>query len=230
VRSNEAKHIEMLLASLATEAMNPCLNIGSSTAHYRTVEQPHVNAHVFQPLRERGVRIINLDMKEDEGVDLVGDVLDPAFQAKLATFHPRLVMCTNLLEHLTDPIAFSHACAGIVEPGGFLLVSGPYGYPYHPDPIDTLYRPGPDEIRRLFPGFTCLHEAIVPDGTYLDDLLGQNTPRQLTRLIASHVLKFPYLLLTDLERFKNRYHRYLWLFRQYEFSIVLLHRSSVSIT
>jgi SAM-dependent methyltransferase len=170
------------------------------------------------------VRIVNLDLKEDEGVDLVGDVLDPHFQTQLRALHPRLVMCSNLLEHLTDPVAFAHACARIVEPGGFLLITGPYCYPYHLDPIDTLYRPGPDEIRRLFPNFRCLHEAVVPDSTYLDDLLSQNTSRQLIRLIGGHVLKFPYLFLVDFERFKARYHRYFWLFRRYTSTVVLLHR------
>lgn len=223
MRPNEARHIEMVLASLAGEAMNPCLNIGSSTAHFRMVEQPHVDAHVFRPLRERGVRILNLDIKEDEGVDLVGNVLDPDFQTQLGELHPRLVMCSNLLEHLTDPIAFAHACASFVEPGGFLLITGPYSYPYHLDPIDTLYRPGPEEIRRLFPDFSCLHEAIVPDSTYLHDLLSQNTSRQLIRLIGGHVLKFPYLLLADFERFKARYHRYFWLFRPYLSTVVVLH-------
>jgi hypothetical protein len=189
------------------------------------VEQPHVDAHVFRPLRARGVRILNLDLKEDEGVDLVGDVLNPDFQMKLAAFHPRLVMCSNLLEHLTDPTAFAHACASIVEPGGYLLVTGPYSYPYHLDPIDTLYRPGPDEVCRLFPDLSCLHKAVVADSTYLDDLLSQNTSKQLIRLIGGHVLKFPYLLLADRERFKARYHRYLWLFQQYTSTVVLLHRS-----
>jgi hypothetical protein len=227
MRPNEARHIEALLASLANEAMSPCLNIGSSTAHFRTVEQPHVDAHVFRPLRERGVHILNLDIKEAEGVDLVGDVLDAEFQVQARTFHPRLVMCSNLLEHLTDPIAFANACASIVEPGGFLLVTGPYSYPYHLDPIDTLYRPGPEDICRLFPDFSCLHAAVIPDSTYLDDLLSQNTTRQLIRLIGGHVLKFPYLLVADFERFKARYHRYFWFFRPYTSTVVLMRRPTM---
>jgi hypothetical protein len=227
VRPNEARYIETLLASLASEDINPCLNIGSSTLHFRTVIQPHVDLHVFRPLRERGVRILNLDIREDEGVDLVGDVLDPTFQTQLAALRPRLVMCNNLLEHLTDPVGFTRACAGIVEPAGLLLLTGPYSYPYHLDPIDTLYRPGPDEIRRLFPNFSCLHEAVVPDTTYLDDLLSQNTSSQLIRLIGGHILKFPYLLIADFDRFKARYHRYFWLFRRYKSTVVLLHRPSL---
>jgi SAM-dependent methyltransferase len=226
MRPNEAKHIEVLLASLASETLSPCLNIGSSDTHFRTVEQPHVEAHVLRPLRERGVRIINLDLKENEGVDLIGDVLDPDFQMELGALRPKLVMCSNLLEHLTNPVAFAHVCASIVKPGGFLLITGPYSYPYHLDPIDTLYRPGPDEIHRLFPDFSCLHEAVVADTTYLEDLMSQNTPRQLIRLIGGHALKLPYLLFTNLERFKARYHRYFWLFRRYTSTVVLLQRPS----
>ncbi|MER9020466.1 hypothetical protein [Mesorhizobium sp. M0898] len=224
MRPNEAKHVQTILASLPSEAMNPCLNIGSSTAHFRTVEQPHVDLLVFRPLRERGVRILNIDMKEEEGVDLVGDVLDLAFQEQLRALHPKLVMCSNLLEHLVDPGAFADACASIVEPEGLLLVTGPYSYPYHLDPIDTLYRPAPDEIRRLFPDFTCLQEAVVSDSTYLNDLLSQHTSRELIRLLTRHLLSFPYLLFADFERFKARYHRYFWLFRPYSSTVVLLRR------
>lgn len=226
MRPNEARHIERILTPLSREAIDPCLNIGSSTAHFRIVEQPHVDAHVFRPLRERMVRIYNVDMKQDKGVDLVGDVLDPDFQSQLKALCPKLIMCSNLLEHLIDPLTFAHALASIVEPGGFLLVTGPYSYPHHPDPIDTRYRPGPDEIHRIFPDFEVLAEAIVPDTTYLQDLVSENSPRQLVRLLGGHAVKFPYLLFADFERFKARYHRYFWLFRPYTSAVVLLQRRS----
>jgi hypothetical protein len=35
--------------------------------------------------------------------------------------------------------------------GGFIVVSCPQVYPYHADPIDTLYRPTTTDLRRLFP-------------------------------------------------------------------------------
>jgi hypothetical protein len=80
---NEARHIEAGLASLASEAMSHCLDIGPSTAHFRTGEQPHVDAHVLQPLRPSGMHIFNVDISGDVGVNLVGNVLDADFRTQL---------------------------------------------------------------------------------------------------------------------------------------------------
>lgn len=223
MRPSEARHVGALLQALPRDALEPCLNIGSSTAAFRTVEQPHVDAHVFKPLRERGITIYNVDMKEAEGVDLVGNVLSPDFQATLRALEPRLVMCSNILEHLVDPRSFARACGAMVPPGGHLLVSGPHSYPYHLDPIDTLYRPGPDEMRALF-GLEIVSAAIVPDTTYLDDLRRRYRPPALAAFLARQAAAFPYLLATDRERFKARYHRYLWLFRPFTSAVALLRR------
>jgi hypothetical protein len=50
------------------------LDIGSSTLHYRTVEQPHIEEEVMAPLRDRGVEITHLDEKRAPGVDVVCDL------------------------------------------------------------------------------------------------------------------------------------------------------------
>jgi hypothetical protein len=50
------------------------LDIGSSTLHYRTVEQPHIDEQVMAPLRARGVEIVYLDAKDAPGVDVVYDL------------------------------------------------------------------------------------------------------------------------------------------------------------
>jgi len=33
---------------------------------------------------------------------------------------------------------------------GYLVVSVPHSYPFHADPIDTLFRPAPDEVVTMF--------------------------------------------------------------------------------
>ncbi|HYJ53336.1 MAG TPA: hypothetical protein VEW04_09190, partial [Allosphingosinicella sp.] len=57
--------------------VSPLLNLGSSTGAFRSSAKPHVEARLFAPLREAGVEVVHCDLKEGEGVDVVGDILDP---------------------------------------------------------------------------------------------------------------------------------------------------------
>jgi hypothetical protein len=70
-----------------------------------------------------------------------------------------------MLEHLT--IAPEEAACHLLdlcEPGGFLLVTVPRTFRYHPDPIDNLYRPSADELADLFGSrVTVLERANVQD-------------------------------------------------------------------
>ena len=64
-------------AALAEIELPPggrALDVGSSTLHYRTVEQPHIEEQVMAPLRARGVEIVHLDAKPAPGVDVVCDL------------------------------------------------------------------------------------------------------------------------------------------------------------
>jgi hypothetical protein len=79
------------------------LDIGSSTSHYRTVEQPHIEAHVMAPLRARGVEIVHLDAKRAPGVDVVCDLnaADAPLAVRLGE-HALVLVCA-VLQTLSDP-------------------------------------------------------------------------------------------------------------------------------
>lgn len=161
------------LAELPAEAMSPLLNIGSSTLHFRTQVQPFVDREIFAPLRERGCQVVHLDMKADAGVDLVGDLTEPAFQERLRREYAcRLFICSNLLEHIASP-GREQLCTVIEEllpSGGYLIVSVPYAYPYHKDPIDTMFRPDEATLSALFPSLRKVKGQIVvkPDVPFKD--------------------------------------------------------------
>ena len=42
-----------------------------------------------------------------------------------------------------------------------LILSTPLNYPYHPDPIDNLFRPSPQELRELFPDWNLSSSRII---------------------------------------------------------------------
>jgi SAM-dependent methyltransferase len=222
MRVSEARAIGAALAKLPADSIAPCLNVGSSTGEFRTVAQPHIDRFIFAALRDRGVRVIHADIKAAPGVDLVGDVYDPAFKAEVTAIGPRLVICSNLLEHLEDRDGFMDFCRDVLAPGGHMLLTVPCSYPYHLDPIDTGYRPTPAELEALFPGYAVEWSEEVADSTYWDELKVQNAG-QWGRFVAS-LAKAPWLAIANRPRFLSRYHRLLWLFRRYSVSCVLVRK------
>jgi hypothetical protein len=62
-------------------------------------------------------------------------------------------------------------CAALEEllpPGGLLFLSVPHEFPYHPDPIDTMFRPGVEQLLRLFPRSVCVRAESIAGGTSWD--------------------------------------------------------------
>jgi hypothetical protein len=166
----EARWYGRRLRALPKEALYPQLNLGSQTLTFRTQVQPWIDEQLFAPARRRGGLVVHCDLQHAEGVDLVGDLTDPAFLAELQTRRFRSLICSNLLEHVVQPERIARAAAAAVVPGGYLFVSVPFQFPYHADPIDTLFRPSPQQLAALFPG-TVLEEARLVRGTLLGYLL-----------------------------------------------------------
>ena len=48
------------------------------------------------------------------------------------------------------------------------MVTVPHKFPYHPDPIDTMFRPSPNELVGLFPNCHRLEGLILDCGTGWD--------------------------------------------------------------
>lgn len=159
----ESKWIKKALDRFEPSDVSPVLNVGSSTRHFRKHVQGHIDRNVFAPLRARGCAVVHLDLKAAEGVDVVGDLTEPVFQAKMKSQSVRLVICSNLLEHIPDEHrrALCDAIAAVILPGGYLVVTVPHSYPYHPDPIDTMFRPAPAELSAYFPDLTIVKAQSV---------------------------------------------------------------------
>lgn len=147
----EARWFVKQAARLGDEALFPMLNVGSHTAEFRAKTQPWIDAELFGPFAARGREVVHTDIQAAIGVDLVGDLTDPAFQADLKSRRFRSVLCNNLLEHVENPERICRALGEAVTPGGLILLSVPHRFPYHADPIDTMFRPSPEELAKLFP-------------------------------------------------------------------------------
>src|SRR6185503_19230480 len=129
MRISEAAYIGARLQEIPVEQLSPVLNLGSSNETFRTRTHPHVDREIFFPLVARGARVIHADMKEDDGIDIVGDVYDPAFQERCRSLRPRTVLCCNILEHVQNAAGFADIVSALVPVDGYLVVSVPRSYP-----------------------------------------------------------------------------------------------------
>ena len=150
MKSEEAKWIERVVGDIeTTKNNNIALNVGSSTSYFREVAQPHIQKYVIDPLTRNGWKVINVDLKHSEGVDIVADVCSENFLKYVPS--SSLVICTNLLEHVEDISLVIKNLQGCVIRHGYILITAPYKYKKHLDPIDNMFRPEPNDIANLFP-------------------------------------------------------------------------------
>ncbi|MDP9346104.1 MAG: hypothetical protein M3P44_10330 [Actinomycetota bacterium] len=162
----ESEWIGSHMAAIPDEDLFPLLNVGSSTKDFRTRTQPHIDANVFAPLRARGGKVWHLDIKAAEGVDLVGDLLDPSFRAAFRRLACRSILVSNLFEHVTDRMAVANSLLDVLPAGGYLIVTGPHAFAFHADPIDTMFRPTAEEMAAYFPGTDLVHTAMINAGNW----------------------------------------------------------------
>jgi hypothetical protein len=183
----EATWLDALLRQWALERLSPLLNVGSGTRVYREVVQPWSDERLFRPLRERGVRVIHLDSKDADGVDIRADIMSDTDLPRLMALRPKAILCCNILEHVLDPAAVARRCIEIVGPGGLIFVTAPFSYPHHRDPIDTMYRPDPQQLAELFsPAVMLKGEIVDVHQSYRDQV------RQRPWLLLRHLLRLPF--------------------------------------
>jgi hypothetical protein len=163
----EAAWFAHQLGAFAQSEVFPMCNIGSSTKSFRTHDQPWIDELLFAPLSRGGRIVKHLDMKPDPGVDIVGDLANREFLNRVSKMQFKSVFCSNLLEHVVTRSAICRTLLSIIPSDGFLFISVPFSFPYHPDPIDTGFRPNVEELAALFPGTRLIHSAVVVGDTFL---------------------------------------------------------------
>jgi hypothetical protein len=213
----EAIRLRRILLDLRDNS--PLLNLGSSTRHFREIIQPHIERELFAPLREAGVKVVHCDLKDDQGVDFAGDILDPEVMRRLKAGGFKCVLLSNLLEHVCDREAVAVACEEILGPGGFILATVPSSYPYHADPIDTYYRPSPAELAKTFGKSELLIGEEVEEPTYAEDLKARGIG------VASELMRTVLWSLIFFVRPRSaaaRLHRWRWYSKPRRVAIALL--------
>ena len=150
---SEAKWIRERLLEL-----NPAriINCGSSTRHFREIEQPWITECLA------GFDVLHLDKKEQDGVYIVCDLEEATdFSGSVGTAD--MVLLTSVLEHVVNRAVVLQNASQLTS--RYLLVTVPREWPYHPDPIDTLYRPTIAELIADVEPFSyeAVNAAVLPD-------------------------------------------------------------------
>lgn len=208
------------ILELTLKVENPSvLNVGSSTKNFREVHQPHVYQNIFRVLMDKNIVVSHLDIKQDEGVDIVGDLNEPGFLQLIQAKKYSILLCSNLLEHILDPGKICQALENSVAQGGYIIVTGPYVYRHHNDPIDTMFRPSPEELHKMFPNCDLIKgEVLEINDTFFRGLM--RDPRELMVILIR--------LLTPFYKFtiwKNLVFKSLpYLFTRFKVTCVILKR------
>lgn len=214
----EAKWLANIIYSLNPNSVFPMLNIGSSNKKFREQEQPWIDELLFKPARSKGYSVIHTDIKNDIGVDLVGDLCSLDFLNKLSEMNIQSVICSNLLEHINNREEISKIISCIVPKNGYIFVTVPYKYPYHCDPIDTMFRPNIQELSSLFPDFKIVNGEILPGGYLVQSTT--TTPILYTLAMLIRLMLPIYQPLRWFDSLKYA----LWLFKDIYVSCVVLEK------
>lgn len=171
--TQEARWFAEAIAEMDDSRIFPMLNIGSHTAEFRTQDQPWIDRYIFGPARARNQVVKHLDIRSGRGVDIVGDLTNRSFLDELAAMKFKSVFCSNLFEHVVNRDEIARVITRVVPVSGYVFVSCPYKFPYHPDPIDTMFRPNVRELAAMFPGTAIRRGAIVSAGSFLSYVLAR---------------------------------------------------------
>jgi|TARA_B110000971_G_C20009392_1_gene500829 SAM-dependent methyltransferase len=189
------------------------LNTGSSTLEFRTIAQPHIDQYIFKPLKEKNTEVLHLDLKKDTGVDIQCDILDLEQVNNISKNNFDCLICSNLLEHVEDVDQTCKNITKLIKDKGLIILTVPYVYPKHADPIDNLFRPTPKELSNFFPNCTIVEEEILA----IKSIFFVNS---FFKILKSFIRLF--LPFFRLDGYKTNFWSIVWLFKKRKVTCLLL--------
>ena len=194
---------------------NYVINLGSGNIKDLKKTKPWVHRNVFDYLSNSGSKILHVDIKDIPGIDVVQDLSLPNsldFCNKLSG--SKLFILANVLEHIPKK---SHSdllykiFVKMASKDG-LIISAPYKYPYHKDPIDNLYRPEPNQLKSLLP-LNWMAAEVVIAGSYQEQFSKLKLTKKFKKLLR------PLWIFQKPSKYLEN-HRLIYLFRKFKISIV----------
>jgi hypothetical protein len=191
------------------------VNLGSGNVKQLLKIKPWVHENIFDPLNFLGIQVVNVDAKNFPGVDIVKDLSLPSGLDFIKDFSgPRLLILANVLEHIPASVRhdFLKKIYNNMQLGDSLIITVPNDYPYHADPIDTMYRPLPNELVKLIP-LDWKDMYLIDAGSYREEFLEMSLLKRIRKLLKV------FLPFQKLSKWLEC-HRLIYLFKSYKISIV----------
>lgn len=167
----------------------PLLNLGSSTKKFREIDQSHIHDEIFHPLIKKDLKVIHTDIKQLDGVDIVGNINDAKFRQEIKLHNIKSILCSNLLEHIENPVEMVESIVEILPLNGKLIISTPFYFPFHKDPIDTLFRPTIEDLDILFKDLENISSMTVKSNDNLFEVFKTN-PRYFLIMVLRWITPF----------------------------------------
>jgi len=191
------------------------INLGSGNVKQLRQNKPWINEYVFAYLKKINTKILHVDTEKFPGVDIIQDLSLPnslSFCDKLNG--SKLFILANVMEHIPKSAhkPFLKKIYKKMNSNDGLIISVPYDYPYHADPIDNMYRPRPNDLKVLLP-LKWKASEIINAGSYWEEFINMNTFKKIRKL-----LKPIWIFQTPKKYLEN--HRLLYLFKNYQITIV----------
>jgi len=214
VLKDEAMRIGKEMGAIEAAELSPVLMLGSNSRLNGPEGQSFISKYVIAPNELRGVQFFHTDLEDAPGVDISGDLFDDDVLEALKQLNARTIVCANILEHVERPASLVDRCLSLLPTSGYIVITVPNRFPYHPAPIDTYFRPDGAALASL-----CNNSQIITvDEFDCGSFALQLSKRpQLVVRYALHIMLF----LVSFRRAVSGLHRFLWLVRNYNITIVV---------
>jgi len=213
MRFEEALKIRKIIKKY--NAFNNIINLGSGNVEQLNRAKPWVSEYVFDLFEKSQAKILHVDAEDFPGVDIVQDLSQPnslSFCDHLKG--SKLFILASVLEHIPKEahVEFLNRIYSKMKSKDGLIITLPYEYPYHADPIDNMYRPSPNELKKLLP-LTWLRAEILSAGSFREEFMQMNTLKKIRKLLK------PFWIFQKPSKWLEN-HRLFYLFKNYQITIV----------
>jgi hypothetical protein len=188
------------------------INLGSGNVNDLNRNKPWIEKNVFFRFK----KVIHVDFTQYDSVNIVGDLRDLSIypDIKKITGKKIFFLC-NVLEHVRAKdrkkiLNNIYQCMNLADR---LIISVPYDYPYHADPIDSLYRPSAEAISREI-SIRWKNKMVIKTGHFICEFKRMSLFKKIRRLLK------PFWILQKPSSYLHHVHSLFYLFKPYKVSIV----------